>query len=151
MPEGALVVFTGHPLRTMLEDRGSRSWVLDPTRAKQHPYIVCTWNSRFHAAGAGLQTAASEHHGAAFVVGRITKVEPSPDNRNRFIVRFNEYAIIASQSVVWPGHQNPVWYVPDIRQLGIEPGTLTWIPIPDQGTNFNSDRHTRLSRAIAAR
>ncbi|MDE0371010.1 MAG: hypothetical protein OXI73_00470 [Rhodospirillales bacterium] len=77
-----------------------------------------------------MQTATSGRHGAAFVVGRITKVEPSPHNRNRFIVCFNEYAILDTQSAVWPGHQNPIWYVPDIRQLGINPDTLAWIAIP---------------------
>ena len=151
MPEGAVVVFTGHPLRTMLEDRGSRSWALDPIRAGQHPYIVCTWNSRFQSADSVVQTAASGRHGAAFLVGRITKVEPSPYNPSRFIVCFNEYAILDSQSVVWPGHQNPVWYVRDIRRLGIEPDALTWIAIPGQNTNNDSDRNTRLGRPIAAR
>ena len=31
----------------------------------------------------------------------------------------------------WPGFQNPVWYVDDLMELGIDPETLDWQRIAD--------------------
>lgn len=31
-----------------------------------------------------------------------------------------------SEKPIWPGHQNPVWYVDDIREVGIDPDALDW-------------------------
>ena len=78
------------------------------------------------------QAAALEEHGAAFMVGRITTVEPSSERPDRYIVRFDEYALLDPQPAVWSGARNPVWYIEDIRELGIEPDTLNWLAIPDE-------------------
>ena len=71
-----------------------------------------------------------EEHGAAFLVGKITAVEQSPERDDRYIVRFEEFAVLDPLSVIWPGHRNPVWYVEDIRTLGIDPDKLNWQPLP---------------------
>ena len=47
-------------------------------------------------------------------------------------MRFDEYAILDPPEYdVWPGFQNPVWYVDDIRELGIDPEALCWQRFPD--------------------
>ena len=48
----------------------------------------------------------------------------------RHVVRFDEYAILDPQPIAWPGHQNPVWYVENIKDLGIVPDNLNWVAIP---------------------
>ncbi len=62
--------------------------------------------------------AAQEQHGAAFMVGKITIVEPSRELPDPYVVRFDEYALLDPQPVVWPSVLSPVWYVADIGQLG---------------------------------
>lgn len=133
MSDSALVVFTYHPVSKILKKRGSQSWVLNPHNAQQCTYVVCTRN-RYHSDALPHERAeARERHGAAFLVGKVTTVEQSPDPRfpDRYIVRFDEYAILEPQTTVWPGFQNPVWYVDDIKDLGIEPDTLNWQLLPD--------------------
>lgn len=96
-------------------------------------YIVCTRN-RYHPGALPHERAeARERHGAAFLVGKVTTVGQSPDPRfpDRHIVRFDEYAILDPQPTVWPGTRNPVWYVDDIRELGIDPQALDWQRFPD--------------------
>jgi hypothetical protein len=57
-------------------------------------------------------------------------VEPSPERDTRYIVRFDEYAVLDPQPVVWSGACNPIWYVDDIRELGVDPDKLKWHPVP---------------------
>ena len=128
----ALVVFTYRPISTLLSERGSQAWSLNAANARRCTYIVCTRNRYFADAGPEDQAAAQEEHGAAFMVGKITTVEPSPERPDRHIVRFNEYAILDPQPVVWPGARNPVWYVEDLEMLDIDPSTLTWLSLPDE-------------------
>lgn len=140
----ALVVFTYRPIATILAERGSQAWSLNAGNARRCTYIVCTRNRYFADAGPDEQAAAQEEHGAAFLVGRITIVEPSPERPDRHIVRFNEYAILDPQPVLWPGARNPVRYVDDIeKSLGIDPDALHWLAIPDEAEadETESDPH----------
>ena len=138
-----LVVFTYRPIPTILAERGSQAWSLNAGNARRCTYIVCTRNRYFADAGPDEQAAAQEEHGAAFMVGRITIVEPSPERPDRHIVRFNEYAILDPRPVLWPGARNPVWYVDDIKSLGIEPDRLNWLAMPDEAEadDTESDPH----------
>lgn len=140
----ALVVFTYRSIATILDERGSQAWSLNAGNARRCTYIVCTRNRYFAGAGPDEQAAAQEEHRAAFLVGRITIVEPSPERPDRHIVRFNEYAILDPQPVLWPGARNPVWYVDDIRKsLGIDPDALHWLAMPDEAEadETESDPH----------
>ena len=65
------------------------------------------------------------------MVCNISTVEPSPERPDRYIVRFDEYAIVDIPDV-WPGARNPIWYVEDIASLGIEPTKLDWLALPDE-------------------
>jgi hypothetical protein len=125
-----MVVFTYRPRAIILNERGSQAWSLKPANARRCTYMVCTRNRYFADAEPEAQAAAPEEHGAAFLVGKITSVEPAPDDPERYIVRFGEFADLDPQPVVWPGHRNPVWYVDEIGTLGIDPDKLTWQSIP---------------------
>jgi hypothetical protein len=118
----AVVVFTFRPIPMILEEGGSQAWSLNANNARRRTYVVMVRN-RYH------EGAGSEEHGAAFMVGRLSVVEASPERSDRYILRFDEYAILDPQPVVWPGSRNPVWYLDDIRGLGIDPDALKWQPL----------------------
>ncbi len=122
-----LAVFTFRPVSEILKDRGSQAWALKPENARRCRYIVCTRNRDRWPDEAG-----PEEHGAAFLVGKITVVEPSPERPDRFIVRFDEYALLDPQPVVWPGSRNPVWYLDSLADLGINEASLVWQPVPQE-------------------
>ena len=127
-----VVVFTYYSIRTMVAERGSRSWVVDAEKVRRCTYLVCTRNRNYANAAPNERAAAPEDHGAAFMVGKIAAVERSPDMPGRHVVRFDEYANLDPQPIVWPGHQNPVWYIENIKDLGIVPDNLNWVAIPDE-------------------
>lgn len=142
MANSALVVFTYRSKPTLLAERGSQAWALNPSNARRRTYLVCTRNRYFADARPEEQSAAREEHGAAFMVCKISTVEPSPERPDRYIVRFDEYAILDIPDV-WPGARNPVWYVEDIASLGIEPTRLDWLPLPDESDDdgLETDAH----------
>ena len=132
MTKRTLVVFTYRPKHTILAERGSQAWALNPRNARRCTHIICTRNRYSVHASPEEQSAAQEEHGAAFMVGKITAVEPSPERPDRYIVRFDEYADLDPQPIVWSGARNPVWYPDNMEQLGIDLDMLTWSMIPGQ-------------------
>lgn len=108
----------------MIQEGGSQSWVLNLQRARQCHYVVCAWNP----SGEYAQPNANLRHGEAYLVAPITSVEPTDDPhepKDRYIVRFSDYAIPPSQKIVWGGMRNPVSYT-TLTALGLDPSTLTF-------------------------
>jgi hypothetical protein len=66
MSDSALVVFTSRGFTTILNEGGSQAWVLDPRRARNCAYLVCTQNRHDREWG-----SPEDPHGAAFLVGKI--------------------------------------------------------------------------------
>lgn len=135
-----LTVFTFRSVERMLREGGSQAWNLDPSNARRCTYLVCCRN-RFSKFGAEGQ----EEHGAAFFVGKISSVEPAPDEPRRFIVRISEYALPDPQPVVWPGSRNPVWYVEQLSDLKIDEATLDWQTMPEGDELGPQEADTSLS------
>ena len=48
---------------------------------------------------------------------------------DRYLIQFSEYAIV-NVADVWKGDRNPVRYVESLSELGIDPSTLNWLPMP---------------------
>lgn len=133
MTDRTLVVFTYCSIQTMVAERVSRSWALNAEKVRRCTYLVCTRNRNYANAALHERAAAPEDHRAAFMVRKIAAVEQSLDTPGRHVVRFYEYARLhPPRPNVWPGHQNPVWYVESIRDLGILPDNLNWVAIPDE-------------------
>lgn len=125
MSKRILVVFTFRSVERMLEEGGSQSWALNPANARRCSYIVCTRNRQ--RAGASQEG----EHGAAFLVGRISSIDPAPEGESRYIIRFDRYALLDPQPIVWPGARNPIWYVDDFDDLKIDEAALEWLPVPE--------------------
>jgi hypothetical protein len=122
MTQDTIVVFTGKGLSMILEAQGSSAWVLDPQRVSKCTYLVCTQNRH-----SGRHRPEAPHR-AAFLVGKISGVEPVPGRDGRWLVRISEYAPL-DKPEVWDGGRNPVRYT-TLHDLGIDPATLESRPIP---------------------
>lgn len=118
MSNKALIVFTYRTRQELEQEGGSQAWKLNPDSARRCAYLVCTRN-RYH------EGAGPEPHHSAFLVGRISRVETSPERNDRYIVRFSEFAEVNVPDV-WPGGRNPIMYVDDISSLGIDVANLEW-------------------------
>lgn len=128
--ENAIVVFTAKSLDSILAEGGSGVWKLDPARARKCTYVVCTQNAYNPEAYAD----ATEPHGSAFLLGKISRIAPADD---RWRIEFGEYAAI-SEPEVWGGHRNPVRYM-DLDDLGIDLDGLEWLPGPQTKTVLSSE------------
>ena len=69
-----IVVFTARQSGTHYPGGGSQAWVLNPARAKRAKWLVCTQN-RHHPDHEFSD--ATEPHGTAFLVGKISRIVPS--------------------------------------------------------------------------
>ena len=107
-----LAVLTAKSVATCLKVGGTQSWALDPYHAKRCRFAVLCRN--LHADwGDGL-----EPHRTAFMIGRISGVEPSTEgSEGRWLVKFEEYAIVDIPEA-WKGWRNPVRYT-TFNELGI--------------------------------
>jgi hypothetical protein len=124
----AVVVFTAESKQSILEERGSGNWVLNPKNAGRLEYLVCCrrsdWKNR----------AEGSAHRAAFLVGRIAglaKIEGSENARKqpRFRIQIAEYAELARDEVWRKELRNPVTY-DTLKHLGIDLRGLKFKPIP---------------------
>lgn len=71
-----------------------------------------------------------EAHGTAFLIARVKEVVASPENPDRWLIEFSEYAEI-DQPGVWQGWRNPVRYT-TLEDLGIDPSGLTFQSMPER-------------------
>ena len=124
--EDTVAVFTARSPQRIVREGGSQAWVLNPVRAKQCTWLVCTQNR--HNANHDFEDA-TEPHGSAFLVGKVSGLRRSEENpkEERWLVAISEYALIDLPDV-WGGWRNPVRYT-SLAALGIDPGTLTFRPL----------------------
>ena len=121
--EDTVAVFTARSPERIVREGGSQAWVLNPVRAKQCTWLVCTQNR--HNANHDFEDA-SEPHGSAFLVGKISGLRRSEENpsEERWLITISEYALIHLPNV-WGGWRNPVRYT-SLTDLGIDPSALSF-------------------------
>ncbi|MGH9733749.1 MAG: hypothetical protein ACRD8A_04060 [Candidatus Acidiferrales bacterium] len=120
----AVVVFTFKSVETLLADGGTSSWRLDRSNARQCQFVVCTRNA-YHK-----KVQGKEEHQSAFLIGKISDVVPSPENPDRYLIKFSEYARL-NHLGIWKGDRNPVRYT-TLAELGIDPDALRWESVPQR-------------------
>jgi hypothetical protein len=123
MNDETVVVFTAKSVNRLLREGGTSSWRLDRNHARQCAFAVCTRN-----AYADWVEGPEDHH-AAFLVGKVKDVVPSPEHKDRYLVQFSRYALVKIPDV-WKGDRNPVKYS-SLKELGIDPATLKWEEMPE--------------------
>lgn len=120
-----IVVFTARSPDRIVDEGGSQAWVLNPARAKQCKWLVCTQNR--HNPDHEFSDA-TEPHGSAFLLGKISSITQSPEREDRWIIEVREFARI-SKPDVWEHWRNPVRYV-SLSELGISVDDLKFQSMP---------------------
>jgi hypothetical protein len=126
--KNAIVVFTARSPERLIREGGSQAWLLNPARAKQCSWLVCTQNR--HNPNYEFSDA-TEPHGTGFLLGRVSGVHKSLENGNlhRWVIGISEFARINCPNL-WDHGRNPIRYA-SLEELGIDPSTLEWEPIPE--------------------
>lgn len=123
MATEAMVIFTAKSVEACLEVGGSQSWVLDRSHAKRCKYAILCRNAHTDW-GDG-----KEPHGTAFMVGHISDVVSSTENKERWLVKFDEYARIDIPNF-WKGWRNPVRYT-TLEDLSFSLNGKLFQPVPE--------------------
>ena len=131
--EEAIVVFTARSPQRIVGEGGSQAWRLSAARAKQAAWLIYTQNRNNpdHEF-----SDATEPHGAAFLVGKVSGVVKSPegdDGEQRWLVTISEYALINVPDF-WEHDRNPVRYLPrsELERKGIDFDALEFKPMPPE-------------------
>lgn len=132
-----VAVFTARSPQRILREGGSQAWALDDVRVRTLPFLVCVQNKNNPNRDF---SDASEPHGSAFLVGRITDVVPSPEDptSGRWMIQIGEYSTVQNPKNVWQGWRNPVKY-----------GTLEDFDIDVSKLKFHSVANVRMELAPA--
>jgi hypothetical protein len=119
-----VAVFTARSPQRILREGGSQAWALDPARARLLPFLVCVQNQNNPDRDF---SDASELHGAAFLVGRISDVIPAPEapKSGRWQICISEYSTVQNPTNVWKGWRNPVKYT-KLEEMGIDLASLVF-------------------------
>ena len=124
--QDAIVVFTARSPETIIREGGSGAWVLNAARAKQCTWLVCIQNC--HNPDYEFSDA-TEPHGSAFLLGKISGVRRSEDDR--WLVTISEFARINIPDA-WDHGRNPVRYT-TLEELGISLDGIEFQPVPETG------------------
>jgi hypothetical protein len=131
MSKEVAIVFTAQSIETILAHGGSCSWRLDRNHARQCAYVVETRNAYAN------WVEGPEEHQAAFLIGKVSDVIPSPTHEDRWLITFSEYAIV-NISGVWKGDRNPVRYSTTdalTDEFGIDFDKLDWKLMPERSSD----------------
>jgi len=144
--ENAVVVFTARSPDRIIQEGGSQAWVLNPARARNCEFLVCTQN-RYNPDHEFSD--ATEEHGAAFLIARISGVCPSPEGREgRWLIEISEFARINKPNV-WHHWRNPVRYT-SLSELGIDLADVKFEPMPNSETRPSKREPAPPREAVAA-
>ena len=128
--ENAVVVFTARSPERIVNEGGSQAWILNPARAKQCTYLVCTQNR--HNPDHEFSDA-TELHGSAFLIGKVSAIRKSQTqgDEHRWMIAISEFARIDVPEA-WEHWRNPVRYM-SLDQLGISLDSIEFQPMPQVG------------------
>lgn len=120
-----ILVFTARSPTRIVREGGSQAWVLNPVRAKQCTWLVCTQNR--HNPDHEFSDA-TEAHGEGFLIGRISGLRKSNEGEgDRWQIAISEFARLQIPNA-WDHGRNPVRYT-SLGALGIDLDGLTFEPV----------------------
>ncbi len=123
MSDNVISVLTYKSVETIFDVGGTQSWSMSRERAMGCKYAVVCRNAH-HS-----DVEGREAHHSAFMVGKILDVVPSTETEGRWLILFNEYALI-NVAEQFEG-RNPVrfWTTADYSQ-DIDFDALDFKPMP---------------------
>ena len=148
MENDVIALFTTKSVQACLDLGGTQSWALNPANAKSCRYAVLCRNPDADWGG-------KEMHRTAFLIGRISPVIPSTERPGRWMLTFDEYALI-DKPEVWKDWRNPVRYT-TLAKLGISLAEIKFKPMPSKAKGSgatspsNTEAPTRIDIATAKR
>jgi hypothetical protein len=120
-----VMVFTSKSLETMRLEGGTGNWAAKEERLKHSKWVIATRNQKSDWA------QGEEPHGSAFLIGRVSGVQPAPaPEEGRFVIGFDRYAELNIANA-WTNNRNPVAYT-SLDALGIDPEKLDWDVLPGE-------------------
>lgn len=125
-------VFTNKSRDFMLDYGGSASWVMSVKSASAVDYCVCSRNDeRPRDDDRGDRP---ERRNEAFLVGKVSGIEfvERENDRDRYLIKFSEYAEVSVLDFRDGGTRNPVVYsdVDHCRVRGLDIEALDFKPMP---------------------
>ena len=129
----SIVVFTHRDVEFLINLKGTTSWVLNPAIAMNCEYVVCTANSKSE-----LSKKEYENR-SAFLIGKVKDVRQAlnlPRDAHRYMIEFDEYALINNKPNYWQKGRNPIKYI-DTDDLNIDFDLLEWNTI-DKDRNLKA-------------
>jgi hypothetical protein len=151
MDNDVVALFTTKSAQACLDVGGTQPWALNPANARECRYAVLCRNPDADSGG-------KEPRHTAFMIGRLSPVVPSTEVLGRWMLAFDEYAIVDKE--VWKDWRNPVRYT-TLAELGISLAEVKFRPMPRRvegsettsvsktGTPIKMDIETA-KRAVAA-
>jgi hypothetical protein len=129
MDNDVIALFTTKSVQDCLDAGGTQSWALKPEHAKRCRYAVLCRNP-------DAEWGGKEIHRSAFLIGRISPVVPSSETAGRWMLTFDEYAIVDKPEVLkdW---RNPVRYT-TFAKLGISLAGIKFRPMPRKTTSSST-------------
>lgn len=136
-------VFTNKSKDFMLEHGGSASWVLSLDSASTLEYCVCCRNNvRPREDDRGERP---EDRNEAFLVGKVSGIEfvERQNDRDRFLIKFSEYAEVSVPNFREASIRNPVVYhdLAECRRRGLDIESLRFHRAPAPTQHY--ERHDR--------
>ncbi|AMB46894.1 hypothetical protein Y590_18308 [Methylobacterium sp. AMS5] len=92
-------------------------------RARRCAYVVCVRHQQ-----GPYKAEGNEPHKHAFLIGKVSGVEPSDEEEDRFRVEFSEYAILQGPHIPL-NSASPTQYFPSLSSIGINEAALDWKPV----------------------
>ncbi len=141
-----VIVFTARSPERIIREGGSQAWKLNPARAKSCEWLVCTQN-RHHPDH--NFSDATEQHGTAFMVARISDVTDRTDfgPGGRWKIAISEYAMVEVPNA-WGHDRNPVRYS-SLKNLGIDPNALDFQPMPKETDSAQTHSSTAPAKSLS--
>jgi len=145
-------VFTNKSGDFMLEYGGSASWVMSLTSAASLEYCICCRNDeRPREDDRGDRP---ERRNEAFLVGKVSGIEfvERQNDRNRYLIKFSEYAEVSVRDFRRGVTRNPVVYgdVESCRRRGLDIEALHFKPMPAPTKHYARHRSHEIGSASAA-
>ncbi|MBW4092238.1 MAG: hypothetical protein HIU82_14175 [Proteobacteria bacterium] len=135
MSDPVILIHTVEGLDAIINNGGSGYWHASRWRWKEFQYVcLCQNLLKAQAEAVAWAFATGKHpHNSAFLVGRLKDLVEWEDNEDeawRGIFKFSEYALIDPLPNVWPGLRHPLYYGTTLQEIGIDPASLSWQPMP---------------------
>jgi hypothetical protein len=125
--ETVVGIFTVESKERVLAQNGTQFWKAAKWRAPHLRFAVLFQNTRPPDDWEFADGTAP--HGHAFLVARISGLEPASDDRYKFV--FSEWAEVHGPPS-WDGSRFPLRYYTDLAALGIDEQALAFQPMPPQ-------------------